>query len=351
MYSIVSKLNGLYSIMNQHAVCIDIQQDVAGVKTFCFKPNENLYFSAGQFITISLPTDEGSIHRSYTLSSSPKNNCTFSITVRKVLKGIGSHWLHEHLKSGSQIEFSGPYGRFIPDEFEQKKLLLLAAGSGITPFLSTLRGWRDRGISVDALMIFSVRNPGQIIEYRELKSLCYSINGLSVIFMPENVEQQSWNGIYGRLDALWLSSLCRDIAKREVFTCGPSLYMQTIKEYLQDTGIGLANYHEEAFISPQQAPIIPLSTEQGSNKFTVYFANSDIKVSCHDQETLLDVAENAGISIKTACRSGICGNCMTMKQSGSVDMQDLGGILPTEENKGMVLLCCSKPTSDIVLDI
>ncbi|MFT5421276.1 MAG: ferredoxin-NADP reductase [Candidatus Endobugula sp.] len=337
--------------MNQHAVCMDIKQDVAGVKTFCFKPNENLSFSAGQFITLSLPTDKGSIQRSYTLSSSPKNNSTFSITVRKVPNGKGSHWLHQHLQPGTKIEFNGPYGRFVPDEFEQKKLLLLAAGSGITPFLSTFRGWRDRGISVDALLIFSVRNPGQIIEYQELKSLCYSIKGLSIIFMPENVEQQSWYGIRGRLDALWLPSLCRDITKREIFTCGPTPYMQTIKQYLQDTDIGLANYHEEVFLSPQQVSIVLSATEQESNKFTVYFENSDIKVSCHDQETLLDVAENAGMSIKMACRSGICGSCMTMKKSGSVDMQDLGGILPAEKNKGMILLCCSKPASDIVLDI
>ena len=337
--------------MNQHAVCMDIKQDVEGVKTFCFKPNENLSFAAGQFITLSLPTDKGIIQRSYTLSSSPTNISTFSITVRQVPGGKGSHWLHQNMKPGSQIEYSGPHGRFIPGEFEQKKLLFLAAGSGITPFLSTLREWRDRGVSVNALLIFSVRSPDQIIEYHELKALSNSIKGLSIIFLPASTEQQSWDGIYGQLDGLWLSSLCRDITEREIFTCGPAPYMQVIKDYLENTGMGLEHYHEEAFVSPIDTPSVPVPAGQESNKFSVYFANSDIKTTCHEHETLLDVAENAGVTVKTACRSGICGSCMVMKQSGDVEMQDLGGILPAEKNKGMVLLCCSKPTSDIVLEI
>ena len=117
--------------MTQHAICTAVKQNTPGVKSFFFKSNEKLLFSPGQFITLSLPTMKGCIQRSYTLSSSPENNNTFSITVRKVQDGKGSHWLHHNFQPGNQIEYSGPYGRFTPDRFEQKKLLFLeVSGSG-----------------------------------------------------------------------------------------------------------------------------------------------------------------------------------------------------------------------------
>ncbi|MCE9685719.1 iron-sulfur cluster-binding domain-containing protein [Shewanella sp. AS16] len=337
--------------MENQAICKEVKQDVAGVKTFVFETETIFTFLPGQFITLTLPTQQGPLLRSYTLSSSPKNDNFFSITVRAVPNGKGSNWLHQYLEPGMSLTYTGAYGRFIPAEYETQKLLLLAAGSGITPHLSTLRTWRDKAVSVDAHLIFSVRSPDQIIEYYELLSLANSIKGLTLTILPEILDNQSWHGISGRLDALWLTALCRDIAERQIFTCGPTPYMQAIKKYLTDQDIGLSRYHEEAFVSPDFEVSVPATVNTETNSFSVHFAKSDIKVSTQGQESLLDLAEKAGIKVKNACRAGICGACRTFKKSGNVNMKDLGGILPNEVNQGMVLMCCSKPTSDLVLDI
>ncbi len=336
--------------MDKQATCTDIINDVEGVKTFVFESSTEFPYLSGQFITLAIPIESGDIFRSYTLSSAPTNAKIFTITVRAVNGGIGSHWLHHMLKPGMTISFSGAYGKFIPAQYDNRKLLLLAAGSGITPHISTLRHWRNQATKVNAHLIFSVRNPEQIIEQYELLSLVKQINGLTMTIIPEDITASVWHGISGQLDPLWLDSIIRDIDSREVFVCGPSAYMRAVKSYLSSKQFDLSHYHEEAFNSPpdtKQKP--PLKADTPT--YQIRFHQSDINITSQGHENLLELAEKAGVKVKSACRSGICGSCRVLNKAGSVDMQDLGGILPNEVSQNMVLLCCSKPTSDLVLDI
>ncbi|MCE2595058.1 iron-sulfur cluster-binding domain-containing protein [Motilimonas cestriensis] len=335
--------------MEQEAICKDVQTDIEGVKTFVFECKKKLKYMPGQFITLVLPTEDGDILRSYTLSSAPNHTSVFSITVRAVPYGTGSNWLHNNLQPGMPIFFSGAYGKFIPAEYEDNKLLLMAAGSGITPHLATLRHWRNQAKKVNAHLIFSVRSPSQIIEQQELLALVRQINGLTLTIIPEDVTGQAWHGVSGRIDPLWLNAMVRNVHERVVFVCGPAPYMRAIKEYLMSIDFDLTRYHEEAFISP-----MPISHQQVSTNtptYSVNFIKSGVKATTSGNESLLELAEKAGVAVKNACRSGICGACRTLKKEGHVNMQDLGGILPDEVNQGMVLLCCSQPTSDVVLDI
>ncbi|MCE2572966.1 hybrid-cluster NAD(P)-dependent oxidoreductase [Motilimonas eburnea] len=335
--------------MEFKAICKAVIQDVEGVKTFVFKSKNKLSFEPGQFVSLLLPGSNGNIVRSYTISSAPTGSDLFSLTVRAVPEGLGSNWLHNELHAGMDLSFSGPFGHFIPSQNEDSKLLLLAAGSGITPHLSTLRHWRNQAAEVNAHLIFSVRSPDQIIEQQELLALVKQIPGLTLTVIPENVTGHVWHGISGRLDPLWLNALVRDIKEREVYICGPAPYMAAVKEYLTGCHFDLQHYHEEAFVSPEQPSVNQHNND--STSYKVNFARSGISVNSNGNESLLEIAEKAGVAVKNACRSGICGACRTLKTAGSVNMQDLGGILPDEVNQGMVLLCCSQPSSDVVLDI
>lgn len=336
--------------MEYIATCMAVMADVDGVKTFVFKTKKEFSFQAGQFVSLVLPCPDGDIVRSYTISSAPVNSDVFTITVRAVPNGKGSNWLHDSLQAGMSIAFSGPFGHFIPSQHQDRKLLLLAAGSGITPHLSTLRHWRNQATQVNAHLIFSVRSPDQIIENQELMALVKQVKGLTMTIIPEHISGHVWQGISGRLDPVWLDAMVRDIQDREVYICGPAPYMAAVKDYLSTCQFDLTHYHEEAFISPEQVPTNTTSTNT-TNSYEVKFARSGISVKTSGGESLLELAEKAGVAVKNACRAGICGACRTLKTAGSVNMQDLGGILPDEVNQGMVLLCCSQPSSDVVLDI
>ncbi len=82
----------------------------------------------------------------------------------------------------------------------------------------------------------------------------------------------------------------------------------------------------------------------------VTFAVSGLTVRCAAEQTLLEVAEAAGIPMPSSCRDGTCGKCRTRLLSGRVDMRHQGGILQRHIDLGYVLSCCSRPLTDVVLE-
>ncbi len=84
--------------------------------------------------------------------------------------------------------------------------------------------------------------------------------------------------------------------------------------------------------------------------FTVGFAKSHREIECGSEQHVLDAARKAGVRLPASCTQGMCGTCKVRLLSGEVDMKHAGGIRQREIDQGMVLLCCSKPLSDLVVD-
>jgi len=84
--------------------------------------------------------------------------------------------------------------------------------------------------------------------------------------------------------------------------------------------------------------------------FTVRFARQDRDIACPGGANILAAARAAGIRLPSACGKGVCGTCKSRVLSGTVEMRHGGGIRQREINGGMALLCCAKPTSDLVVD-
>src|SRR6201996_6345146 len=83
------------------------------------------------------------VHRCYTISSSPTRPDTISITVKRVPGGPVSNWLHDNLRPGMAVRATGPMGVFSAMEHPARKYLFLSGGSGITPLMSMTRSYRD----------------------------------------------------------------------------------------------------------------------------------------------------------------------------------------------------------------
>ena len=93
------------------------------------------------------------------------------------------------------------------------------------------------------------------------------------------------------------------------------------------------------------APGVSAATQQ----FAITFSASGRSIQCAADQTILSAAESAGLPLPFACREGRCGTCRTRMLSGQVDMQHAGGIRPRQIDAGDILVCCSRPLSDIVL--
>jgi ferredoxin-NADP reductase len=340
----------------QMLTCCRVLDETHDVKTFAFRTQDKLpvRFEPGQFMTISAAVSGRSVERCYTISSPPSRPYLVSITVKRVPGGIMSNWLHDNLKPGSQLLAYGPSGAFTATASSARKLLYLSAGSGVTPLMSMTRASIDLALDRDIAFVHSARTPADIIFRDELKALAKLSPGLKLFFICERAgEKDEWTAATGRLTLQLLSESFPDYTDRDVFTCGPAGYMSAVRDLLREGGHDPARYHQESFdITAETGPEpVALASEAMAGTFTVKLSRSAKTFTMSASETVLTAAKKAGVPIASSCSQGICGTCKTKLLEGTVDMKHNGGIREREVQKGFRLLCCSRPTSDLILEL
>ncbi|WP_321786357.1 hybrid-cluster NAD(P)-dependent oxidoreductase [Burkholderia pyrrocinia] len=342
-------------------VCCRVRDETHDVRTFVFsaKDGQAFSFEPGQFITVSTDIDGTPVSRCYTVSSPPTRPYTLSITVKRTPGGVMSNWLHANMTPGVELHAFGPSGAFTPASGPAAKALYLSAGSGVTPLMSMTRAAIDLGLNRDIVFVHSARTPDDIVFRDELERLSAEADRLKVIHVCEGVGSEAdWCGPTGRLSLELLQQHVPDYRDREVFTCGPSGYMNAAKELLAQGGHDPARYHQESFnFAETVEPAVdavgspPRTGESSDCTYTVRLAKSGKTFPMSGSETVLSAARKAGVALASSCSQGICGTCKTAVLEGTVDMHHNGGIRQREIDKGLRLMCCSRPTSDLVLDL
>lgn len=345
-------------------ICREVRQETHDVKTFVFSAPEPrlIRYVPGQFITLELEIDGQTINRCYTLASSPTRPDTVLITVKRVLGGVVSNWLHDKLQPGDTVRVLGPAGEFscfLKAAPLQKKYLFLSAGSGITPLMSMSRAMHDLALDADIVFVHSARTPDDIIFLRELQLMAYNRRQFRLGFVCERRgDQPMWAGFTGFLNHAVLHNVAPDFREREVFTCGPAPYMAAMRSMLQEAGFDMTKYYEESFsfestVADASVADHAASTEAASGQsaqYTVSFTRTGDLIACGADQTILSAARAAGMRLPASCTKGLCGTCKTKMVSGQVDMKHTGGIRQREIDQGWILPCCSKPLNDVVLE-
>jgi ferredoxin-NADP reductase len=344
-------------------VCRAVRLETADVTTFVLStPVPRLFiYRAGQFVTIEVTCAGVTYNRCYTLSSTPTRPDLVAITVKRVPGGPVSNWLHDHLRPGMLLPVTAPMGEFVREIEPSTKLLYLSAGSGITPLMSMTRAAMDGVENPDIVFFHSARTPADIVFRSELEYLDRLDRGVCTVNICETDNGEVWDGPQGRLTLCMISEACPDFLARAVFTCGPAGYMASVRTMLESAGFDMARYHQESFSfatlakdEPEVAKavedaerIVQKAPTQG---FRVHFSKIGMTIDCAPDETVLSAARKGGMRLPSSCRQGVCGTCKSKLVSGTVDMKAAGGIRPREIAQGLVLLCCSRPTSDLVVE-
>jgi glycine betaine monooxygenase B len=354
-------------------VCRKVLDITHDVKSFLFAAPEGrvFRFDPGQFVTLQLDIDGRHVSRCYTISSPPTRPHLIAITVKRVVGGPVSNWLHDNMTPGTSIAIQAPLGSFTIAGHTATKFLFLSAGSGITPVMSMTRTMYDLGADADILFIHSARTPADIIFRHELDAIASMAPNIRVVHICESdYPSERWPGLRGRISAAALQALAPDLTERVTFTCGPAAYMASVRRLLAETGYDMRNYHEESFsfetlsVPDRQVPIeaalphrnqVPtlsadMVRETSAAVYSVEFVRSGRTITCGADENVLDAAWTAGLTPASSCTLGMCGTCKTTMLSGQVDMQHNGGIRPREIAQNKVLICCSKPLSDLRID-
>jgi len=351
-------------------VCTAVSDVTHDVKNFVFEPEgDQLFeFDAGQFLTLMLDIDGTPVNRCYTISSPPTRPNRIAITVKRVVGGKVSNWVHDNIVPGSKVTALAPLGAFTLTSRPAEKLLFLSAGSGITPLMSMLRTLYDLGSDADVVFLHSARTPSDIVFRSELAAIETLMPNLRVVHVCEaDYPSERWGGMRGRLSPTMLHTIVPDLLERTIFNCGPVPYMDAVRRILGELDYDLGSYHEESFTfddpaTPGAAPppegvayediavATPPAGDDGVATYSVEFTKSGRTVTCRADENVLDVALAAGVRLPSSCSQGMCGTCKLSKLSGEVEMNHNGGIRPREIAAGKILVCCSKPLSDLSLD-
>lgn len=341
-------------------------QETPDVKTFRFMNPVGgaLPFSylPGQFLTVAVPVDGKAVKRSYTIASSPTQRDYAEITVKHADQGAVSGYLHERVKPGDVLEFSGPSGSFTFTGRECKCILLIGAGVGITPLMSVLRYLTDRSWPGDIYLLYGCSTSQNVIFREELDYLQRRHPNLHVVITISHPEESDWKGSTGRITKELITQSVPDLASRYVHICGPVPMMESVKKMLSEIGVPKERIKSEAFgpalgkPEPTRTKPAPPSgvgaVEQSAQVAlpTVKFALSDKSAPLPRDETILDAADQVGVDIDNSCRLGTCGTCRVKLLSGSVTMEVEDGLEPDDKEAGIILACQAKSGRDVTVE-
>jgi ferredoxin-NADP reductase/MOSC domain-containing protein YiiM len=341
----------------------NINEDSDSVTSFFLKPIDGQplpVFQAGQFVVLRLLVDPGKppVLRSYSLSDLPVAD-HFRISVKNELNGIGSSFLCNRTREGDVLDVSAPRGSFTLRP-SQSPAVLLSAGVGATPVMSMLHSLAAERSQREVWWIYGARNRVEHPFAEESRSLLKQLSrgrGYIVYSRPAAIDQVGADfDAAGHIDAALLERIgvSRD---SDFYLCGPSSFLQNMRDGLRNWGVLAGNVHTEIFgsleaITPGMAQVVHtphLPQGPPGSGPPVSFARSGITAAWDPKfGSLLELAEACDVPVRWSCRAGICHTCMTGLIGGSItcDPEPLERPAP-----GNVLICCSQPNAGVTLDL
>jgi ferredoxin-NADP reductase/MOSC domain-containing protein YiiM len=317
-------------------------------------------FEPGQFLVLRLQVDPGKapVLRSYSLSDLPQPD-HFRISVKSESQGIGSSFLCNRVREGDGLDVSAPRGSFTLGRGENP-VVLLSAGVGATPVMSMLHALAAERSQRQIWWIYGARNRANHPFAEESRSLLQQLaHGRSYVVYsrPAATDQLGVDfDAAGHIDRALLERV--GVSRNsDFYLCGPSTFLENMREGLGNWGMPAENVHTEVFgalegITPGMAPVDHTPHQPagppGSGP-SVAFARSGITVAWDRKfGSLLELAEACDVPVRWSCRTGVCHTCMTGLIGGSISYNPEPIERPAPGN---VLICCSQPNMDVTVDL
>jgi ferredoxin-NADP reductase/MOSC domain-containing protein YiiM len=342
----------------------DKRRESTNVTSLMLEPSDGHPLTAampGQFIVLRLkPAPEApALLRSYSLCSEPSEE-RWRLGIKQEPNGAAGAYVETRLKVGDVIDASAPRGAFTLRQGDGP-VILLSAGIGLTPVLAMLQALAAGRSRREVWWIHGARNRTEHAFAAEVQGLlkllpgghsyiCYSAPG------PADRPAIDFDAA-GRVDVHVLQELGVS-READFYLCGPAAFMSSLTADLTSWGVSAERLHSENFGSgpamtpgvaaaPARAPHLP-DRPPGAGPM-VSFARSNLAVRWDSAfQSLLELAEACDVPARWACRTGVCHNCESGLIAGAVDY------LPNPlepPGDGNLLICCSRPRADVVLDL
>ncbi|WP_225770972.1 1,2-phenylacetyl-CoA epoxidase subunit PaaE [Inquilinus sp. Marseille-Q2685] len=339
-------------VRRETADAVSIAFDVPGTLA------DDYRFTPGQYLTLRATVDGEDLRRSYSICSGPDDG-ELRIAVKRVEGGVFSDWVNRMLTPGDAIEVMTPTGRFGASGISEQPRIHVgfAAGSGITPVLSILRGVLAREPESRFFLFYGNRSTGEILFREALEELKDRFLGRLSVFHVLSQEEQALPVLSGRLDGDKARRLLRLVvpaeAVDEVYLCGPEGMSREIQAVLTELGVAPEKVHVELFVSalggrPRPKPVAP-APDAPSRTAVLTVDGKRREVPVADGESILDAALRAGMDLPYACKGGMCSTCRARLVEGEAAMDLNYSLEPWELEAGFILTCQSHPRTDRVV--
>ena len=332
-----------------------VLDEAADIKTFRLSRPPGFEFTAGQFIPVRVRVDGKPHVRCYSISSSPDSRGYLEISIRR--QGLVSTVLHATLRTGVTVAIGRPAGAFVYPGNDDRPIVLVAGGIGITPLRSMLQYAVSSDPARPVTLLYSARSEQDLAFLNELRTLAERHPDVKVaITLTRPTAPTSWRT--GRIDESLLRQYVVHPAHSVFCLCGPEPMIADMRHLLAATGVPEGQIRSEAFDLAAAAPVLTgaaASTrptglyERAAEVRRVTFATSGRASFVSASQTLLDAAEAEGIALVSSCRAGVCQTCRTRLVEGEVDCRS-DVLDPNDREAGYILPCVSWATTDCVVE-
>ena len=332
----------------------------ADVKSYYLEPDplrgtwSLAWFSAGQYLSVSLDVDGKKLTRPYSLASSPREalNGQYMLTVKRVGGGLASGYILDNWSVGTPVTVSEPLGVFTYEPLRDAKTIIgVAGGSGITPFRSLARAIVDGDEDAELILLYGSRTLDDAIfqqEFRALETACPKFKLVNVLSDEERDGCE-----HGFITAQLIRKYAPD-GDYSVFLCGPQAMYRFVDKEIQSLGLRKKFIRHELFgeyFGPEKEDDYPAQVAS-SYQVAVRIAGTEQTITAPSGQSLLRSLEANGIAAPAHCRSGECGWCHSRLVSGQVYVpKEVDGRREADLIYGYIHPCCSFPLSDLVIEV
>ncbi len=333
---------------------VNIIDETASTRTFRMVPADAPLppFIAGQYITVFIETVGIRTARPYSISSAPNQRGYYEITIRRVPEGLVSGFFLDKVKPGDVIQTSGPQGFFYYNPvIHEKKVICIAGGSGITPFMSMIREVVECGLDREIRLIYGNRSVDDIIFHQELTRISEHFDNISYIPVLE-MPPEDYSGKQGFITDDIIREVTGNTRDKTFFLCGPSAMYDFCLPELEKLEIPRKRLKKEMYGAPDniwEYPGWPEGLSQDET-FSV-IVNNGKPFKARAGEPLIKALEKNGVLVPSICRSGECSMCRVKITSGKVFQPSGVPVRVSDRLFGYVHSCVSFPVTDINIHI
>lgn len=333
-------------------------------KSFTLVPDEErgtkalAYFGAGKYLTVFETIEGMPVTRAYSISSSPKDSLEgkYVLTIKLVDGGLMSRYIFDTWEVGTKVEVSAPAGNFEYQPLrDAKKVICLAGGSGITPFISMANAINDGDEDFEMTLLYGSRNSDCILFKDELDELQKKCDKIKVVHVLSDEKGKAKKGTEkGFITAELIKKYAPEDEAYSVFLCGPQQMYAFVDKELEKLELQKKYIRHEMFgefHNPATQEDYPKDVPE-TVRITVTIQDKTYIVRGNSNDSVMQTLEKNGIAVPSRCRSGECGFCHSHLLSGKVYVpKHLEYRRLADYKFGCIHPCCSFPLTDIEINV